>query len=97
MVLEKSFFKKQKVANEYGPKYPIVETVYKEIYEQLKNYQISYGLSSRIKYFNTSNEEEKIRNFPSLYLEIEDFLILQKEYASKTKQDYREVILMERL
>ena len=95
MVLDKFFFKKRKVANEYGPKYTIVEAVYKEIYDQFKNYQIPYGLSSRIKYFNTSNEEEKIRHFPSLYLEIEDFLILQKEYASKTKQDYREVILME--
>ncbi len=73
----------------------VLNSVYKDLLHQLKSYKPGYELSMRLKLFKKLDIAQKTEEFPSLYLDIEDFLLLQKEYSSKSKQDYREVFLME--
>ncbi|QHI39202.1 Autoinducer 2 sensor kinase/phosphatase LuxQ [Kordia antarctica] len=44
---------------------------------QLKNYYVHYELSAKLKTFDTMSDAHKRDSFPSLYLEVEDFLSLQ--------------------
>ncbi|MDC8006402.1 PAS domain-containing protein [Aureisphaera galaxeae] len=73
----------------------ILQSIFKDLMHQLKSYKPSYELSSKLKLFKNYEIEKQLTAFPSLYLDIEDFLLMQKEYSSKSKQDYREVFLME--
>ena len=95
MVLDKFFFKRQRNTPNLRGEVATVDSIFKEISSQLKGYQPSYELGSRLKLFKKANASKKVEIFPSLYLEMEDFLLFQKEYAGKTKQDFREVLLME--
>ncbi|MBX2827266.1 MAG: PAS domain S-box protein [Flavobacteriaceae bacterium] len=73
----------------------VLNSIFKDLIHQLKSYKPNYELSSKLKIFEKYSTEEKLSHFPSLYLDIEDFLLMQKEYSSKSKQDFREVFLME--
>ena len=62
------------------------------IKKNLKKYDVPYELVSRIKVYNKLSKKERIFSFPGLYLEIENFLLLQSDHVSKTKQDFRKEI-----
>ncbi|GAB5400346.1 MAG: hypothetical protein Aureis2KO_19310 [Aureisphaera sp.] len=86
--------KKPKVINPDEQAY-ILKSVFKDLTHQLQSYKLNDSLSAKLKLFNKSDTSQKIKEFPRLYLDIEDFLLNQKEYANKSKQEFREVFLME--
>lgn len=90
-------FLKRKVTQLPNPedKGYVLDYICKDLFHQLKSYKTNYELSSKLKVFREYDSKKKMELFPSLYLDIEDFLLLQKEYSSKDKQDFREAFLME--
>ena len=73
----------------------IIYALLSDLKHQLKGYTIHYELNSKLKLFQKYPGKKKQKLFPGLYLELEDFLLLQPEYSSKTKSDFREALLME--
>ncbi|MCH9659552.1 MAG: PAS domain S-box protein, partial [Bacteroidetes bacterium] len=73
----------------------VLESIYKDLMHQINGYVLPFELTRKLKIFKKYSDKRKIEHFPSLYLDIEDFLLFQDDYASKSKQDYREVFLME--
>ena len=54
-----------------------ISIVIKDLKVQLQEYYVHYELSAKLKTFDTLSNLEKRTSFPSLYLEVEDFLSLQ--------------------
>ncbi|WP_162199679.1 ATP-binding protein [Kordia zhangzhouensis] len=68
-----------------------IKKVIDDFQSQLKKYQIHYELSAKLKTFSSSSTTEKLALFPSLYLEVEDFLLSQ-EQSLADKQSFRKNI-----
>ena len=96
MTFWKSLFNRNKKSGVYSNgNYDTLDFLYKELKDQIKGYNPHLDLVAKIKHFNQLSPKKKLDSFPSLYLEIEDFLLFQEGYHSKTKHDFREVIFME--
>ena len=87
-----------------------ISALLEDLKTKLFKYYVHYELSSKLKVFDNMFEEERIANFPNLYLEIEDFLSLQpdtkfnktafrqkiiKKYSLFTKEDEIHVLFIE--
>jgi len=59
----------------------------------MKDYDVHYELKSRLKVFNKSNKQKKRDTIAGMYLEIEDFLVLQKKNAVKNKFEFRKAVI----
>ncbi|MEL6812483.1 MAG: ATP-binding protein [Bacteroidota bacterium] len=94
--LRKLFFRRDEILSdaEVGSN-DIIYALLSDLKHQLKGYTVHYELNSKLKLFQKYSGKKKQKLFPGLYLELEDFLLLQPEYSSKTKSDFREALLME--
>ncbi|MGH1387755.1 ATP-binding protein [Kordia sp.] len=54
-----------------------ITTLIEDLKKRLSKYYIHYELSSKLQIFDNSSTQDRVENFPNLYLEIEDFLSLQ--------------------
>lgn len=63
-----------------------------DLKSKLKQHQVHYELSSKLKVFDKVSDAKKLATLPGLYLEIEDFLLLQNT-NSFDKHKFREKLL----